>query len=291
MLVCPRCGASFEDSIPRCPFDATELAVAPDALVGTHVAGRYRVEAAIGRGTYAAVYRATDPEGRAVALKVLHAGLARSAAVRERFEREARAMARVSHPGVVPVLDVLEGGLVMPLYPGTLADRLARGPLSSGETIGIVAAIARALAAAHAAGVVHRDLKPANVCCAEDGAPVVVDFGLARVQGEVGLTASGDLVGSPSYMAPELVRGELPTPAVDHYALGCIWFELLSGRPPFTGSAGAVLDAHLDAPAPSVGELAPAEHARLLAELLAKAPTLRAPAAAALAAYGTSAST
>jgi serine/threonine protein kinase len=144
----------------------------------------------------------------------------------------------------------------------------------------IARAIAEALEAAHAAGVVHRDLKAANVFLAGEGrVPKLVDFGLASVRGEPGLTATGEVLGTPSTMAPEQIEGAPSSPAVDHYALGCVVYEMLSGRPPFVGSAARVLDQHVHEPPPplvAVAGVTPrASLVRATMLLLSKMPEAR----------------
>jgi hypothetical protein len=187
------------------------------------------------------VYQARDTRlGRLVALKmVLHAEYA-GPAQRDRFRDEARAVARLSHPNVVQVYEVGEhAGLpycVLEYCPrGSLAQRLAYTPLPPRDAARLVETLARAVQAAHEAGVVHRDLKPANVLLAADGTPKVADFGLAKLaSGGSGLTATGVVLGTPSYMAPEQAEGKKEVgPAADVYALGAVLYECLTGRPPF----------------------------------------------------------
>jgi hypothetical protein len=195
----------------------------------------------LGRGGKGVVYRAQQEHlNREVALKMIlwgeHAGRKEHA----RFLTEAESIARVRHPGIVEVFDfgTHEG---MPFFSlelcqgGSLAERLAGTPLPPRVAAGLVEQIARAVQAAHQAGVIHRDLKPANVLLADDGAPRVTDFGLAkRVEGSAGLTQTGAVIGTPSYMAPEQADGnqDVGVPA-DVYALGAILYECLTGRPPF----------------------------------------------------------
>lgn len=281
---CPRCQARYRGKLRRCPFDGAELETAPGDLTGSTLEGRFTVGEVIGAGAIGVVYHATDGhDGSAVAIKALHRDLMESRSHRERFLREARAMTRVAHRAVVVVLTVSDGDarppwLAMRLYRGeTLKAALERGPISIERARAIVGELARGLSVAHGAGVVHRDLKPANVMLVEGGPeparPVIFDFGLAGVQGEAGLTDTGEIIGTPLYMSPEQIRSEPACPAMDQYALGCLWFELLAGRPPFHGKASAVLDAHLTMAAPAIESLVPevpAEQAATIAELLAK---------------------
>jgi hypothetical protein len=212
--------------------------------------GPYRVVRRLGRGGMGAVYLAHDTRlDRPVALKVPRlAGLGPDAV--ERFRREGRAAAALRHPNICPVYDVGEVNgapyLAMAYVEGqTLADRARTGPLSAAEAAALTRTLARALAVAHKAGVIHRDLKPANVMVGPDGEPVVMDFGLARLgDGEADrLTGTGDVLGTPAYMAPEQVdRGAGAVgPATDVYGLGAVLYELLTGRPPFTGTLSETL--------------------------------------------------
>jgi serine/threonine-protein kinase len=178
---------------------------------------------------------------RTVALKVLLAGRHASEEQRRRFLTEAASVAAVSHPGVVQVHDVgtWDGHtfLAMEYLPGgTLARKLAGTPLPPRDAASLVERLARAVAAAHARGVVHRDIKPRNVLLDGQGEPKVADFGLAKLaEAGDGLTATGDILGTPAYMAPEQARGESKDvgPAADVYALGAVLYECLTGRPPF----------------------------------------------------------
>ena len=207
------------------------------------VANRYRLREQIGRGGMGVVWRARDERlGRDVALKVLHPWVADDPELRERFEREAAALARLEHPNVVRLYDVLENDgqtvLVMELVDGVSLDTLIAGrPLDWDETRRYGAPVAAALAHAHTRGVVHRDLTPANVLVERGtGRVVVTDFGLARLaRSSRSAPVSGVLAGTPEYWAPEQAAGRATGPATDLYALGCILFRMLSGRMPFEG--------------------------------------------------------
>lgn len=202
----------------------------------------YEVLEELGRGGMGVVYRARQKgTNRAVALKVVLTGGHAGVAERARFQAEAEAVARLTHPGIVQVYEVGEYEGV-PYFSmeyvegGTLAGRLQGGSLRPAEAAQLVESLATAVHAAHQRGIIHRDLKPANVLLTEDGIPKVADFGLAkRLDAPGGQTATGAVLGTPSYMAPEQAAGQssVITTLVDVYSLGAILYETLTGRPPF----------------------------------------------------------
>jgi serine/threonine-protein kinase len=208
--------------------------------------GDYTLREEIGRGGMGVVYRAQQRSlGREVAVKVILRGALASPADVARFRSEAEAAARLEHPGIVPIFEIgeVDGHVyfTMPLVQGeTLSELLAQGPLSNRDAARLVRDVARAIQYAHDRGVVHRDLKPANVLVDRDERTHVTDFGLAkRVYEErtTNLTATGAILGTPSYMAPEQAaggRGEVG-PGADVYSLGALLYALLTGRPPFQG--------------------------------------------------------
>lgn len=254
--------------------------------------GRYETTSPIGRGGMGEVWAAYDKRlDRAVAVKVLRpdslpTSVDRDALAR-RFVRESRLTARVEHGGVPAVFDAgTDRGslyLVMQLVPGMdLADFIAeRAPLPLGTAAAVTAQVVSVLAAAHAIPVVHRDLKPSNVMIRPDGTAVILDFGVAALlEADVTkLTDTGEMLGSPAYMAPEQVLGTVPSPRSDLYALGCILHEMLTGQRPFSGEGSwAVVRQHMqDAPAPlrSVIRSVPADLEQLVLDLLAKQPENR----------------
>jgi WD40 repeat protein/serine/threonine protein kinase len=208
----------------------------------------YEVQELLGRGGMGVVFRARHLRlNRIVALKMARAGGYASPFERERFQREAVAVAGLGHPNVVQIHDVGDSD-GWPYYTmefvdgGSLAERLSGTPMPAHQAALLVATLASAVEAAHKGGIIHRDLKPSNVLLTADGTPKVADFGLARRQeGGATLTQSGARVGTPSYMAPEQARGltHAVGPGLDIYALGAILYELLTGRPPFRGETAA----------------------------------------------------
>ncbi|GAA5009000.1 hypothetical protein GCM10023317_44780 [Actinopolymorpha pittospori] len=248
--------------------------------------GRYRLEELLSRGGMGEVWRGYDTTlGRPVAVKVLHAGVS-DPDDRERFLREARAAAQLSHRHVVAVFDVGEWSgrpfLVMELLDGrTLAAELTqRGPLPVDEVRDLGAQTAAALQAAHGAGVVHRDIKPSNLMRSLDGTLKVVDFGIARVLDEAStrLTRTGTVVGTAAYLAPEQARGHIADARSDLYALGCVLYQLLCGRTPFVGGSTEVVYAHLHTeptPPSRLRSDVPPDLDHLILSLLAKEPTER----------------
>jgi serine/threonine protein kinase len=227
----------------------------PPLPPGTRI-GSYEILAELASGGMGEVYRARDTRlGRIVALKRLNADLAARPDARVRFEREARAISRLSHPHICTLFDVItEDGtdfLVMELVDGeTLAARLERGPLSVDETVRLSVHICAGLAAAHRQNVVHRDLKPANVMLTSHGVKLL-DFGLAALRGDDStgddphVTATGVIMGTPAYMAPEQLKGQPVDARADIFALGAVMHEMLAGQRAFTGSSSAEIAASI----------------------------------------------
>src|SRR5262245_1936282 len=259
--------------------------------------GPYEIIAPLGAGGMGEVYRARDTRlGRDVAVKVLPELFANDPERRARFEREARAVAALSHPNILAIHDYSMHGAVtyavMELLEGeTLHSRLAKGPLPWRKAVEVGAAIAEGLAAAHAKGIVHRDIKPGNLFLTADGRLKILDFGLAKVEpgrpasqvetrsSSPGQTQTGAVLGTPAYMAPEQVRS-LPTDArSDLFSLGCVLYEMVSGRRPFTGQTHAdVAAAILHDDPPDLGNVArkvPAEFERLIRRCVEKNPEAR----------------
>jgi hypothetical protein len=219
--------------------------------------GQYRVVEQVGRGGMATVYKGFQPAlNRYVAIKVLPAFFAEDPQFLERFRQEAQTVSQLRHPSILAVFDFGEQDGVTYMVSeflggGTLEQRLGQ-PLPLEQAGALLTPIAQALDYAHSRGMIHRDVKPSNILLADDGTPVLTDFGVARiVAGTTRLTSTGVAVGTPEYMAPEQAAGDPATPAVDRYALGIVLYELLTGRTPFQAETPvAVALAHLHKPLP-----------------------------------------
>ena len=255
--------------------------------------GGYTLLREIGRGGMSTVYAAREEgTGRTVALKLLTLPPALSSAQQHdlvaRFAREARAVAGLSHPGIVGIQDIGEQDgthfLAMEFLDGeTLRERLAHGPLTPAQALPILRQVADALDAVHAAGVVHRDVKPGNVMLLPDGTAKLLDFGVARQSDDTTITNTGAIIGSPAYMAPEQVRGEPGTGASDVWALGALLYEILAGRPPFAGPGipSVLYQVTHENPPPVIGLTRGVQ--RVLRRTLEKNPQRRYPSARAVA--------
>jgi len=259
---------------------------------GYVVAGRYELLDPVGRGAMGTVWRARDLRlDREVAVKEVRVPGPMTHqdrnVLRERSLREARVAARLSHPGVVTVHDVIEAGgspwIIMELVPSrSLAQVLAQdGPMSPARAAAMGMTLLEALGSAHAAGVVHRDVKPGNILITPAGRAVLTDFGIATLHGDPGLTQAGMVMGTPGFCAPERIRGEPASPASDLWSLGATLYAAVEGRGPFEGqgSAMAVLAniVHGDPPpATSAGQLRP-----VITALMTRDPAARPDATAA----------
>ncbi len=251
--------------------------------------GIYDVHGELGRGGMATVYLAHEISlDRKVAIKVMSPALVHGPGMAERFKREARTAAHLSHPNIIPVYAVREAdGLlffVMKLVEGTPLDAIMRevGKLPLPMVEAILAQVGGALGYAHRHGVVHRDIKPSNIIIDDEGWAVVTDFGIAKVTESEGLTQSGVAVGTPTYMSPEQCAGGPITGASDQYSLGIVAFEMLAGQPPFTGpSMMPIMYSHFhDAPPPldKFRTDCPAQLSDAVYRMLAKEPAARYPA-------------
>ncbi|NEB89922.1 serine/threonine protein kinase, partial [Streptomyces anulatus] len=267
----------------------TVHASAQDSAVNRLIGGRYRLLARLGHGGMGTVWRAHDEVvDREVAVKEPrvpeHLGEREHSTVHQRMQREARAAARIDHPSVVTVHDVVvEDGkpwIVMELVRGpSLGDRLQEGTLDPREAARIGLAVLDALTAAHAIGILHRDVKPDNVMLGTGDRVVLTDFGIAQVEGEQQLTETGAFVGSPEYIAPERVLGQRPGPESDLWSLGVVLYAAVEGMSPYRRShtpatLQAVLSAEPQVPARGTGAFG-----TLVMQLLRKDPAARPPAA------------
>ncbi|SNT59033.1 serine/threonine protein kinase [Asanoa hainanensis] len=257
-------------------------------MAGRRLADRYELEEVVARGGMGVVWRARDLRlDRAVAVKLVSVSALTDPTVIERFDREARTVARLNHPNIVAVFDFgTDDGdsyLVMEFVEGrSLAAVIGDGPLPVAEATAVAAQACAGLSAAHAAGVVHRDVKPANLVRTHAGVVKICDFGIAHLQhvsGQARLTSTAIAMGSTSYMSPEQVNGDPVDARTDLYGLGCTIHAMLTGAPPFVGVTPlSVVHQHVTQSPPDVRTArpdVPAALARLVDELLAKSPDAR----------------
>jgi serine/threonine protein kinase len=237
--------------------------------IGQTLSGRYRIEAMLGQGGMSAVYKAADPNlKRVVAIKLIHPHLSGDASFVVRFEEEAAAVAKLRHSNIVQVYDFnIDNGvyyMVLEYIPGeTLHERLHRlheaGQfLSIEQCIRFTADVLDALNYAHERGIIHRDVKPPNIMLDVLGHAILMDFGIVKILGETSHTATGAVVGTARYMAPEVIRGEVADGRSDIYSMGVTLYEMLGGRPPFVAdSAVTLMMMHLNDPVPNVRNFRP----------------------------------
>jgi serine/threonine protein kinase len=254
----------------------------PESRIGGTV-GAYRIESVLGVGGMGIVYRASGPDGKHVAVKLIKEDLAWDETFLRRFRREARIAQTISNPHVVPVIDTGEHDGVPYLAAlfiegGSLEHKLERsGPLGLPTVVRICAQVADGLEALWEAGLVHRDIKPGNILLDSAENAYITDFGLIKESQGTVLTRPGQPLGSMDYMAPEQIRGEEVTAATDIYALGCVMFECIEGRTPFADRVGMqILWAHLrdEPPDPTRADVPP-EFTRALKAALRKHPSKR----------------
>jgi len=225
---------------PQDPAEVPVLAAAPPEDMAGRTVGRFRIVSAVGQGGMGRVWKAEDPLlRRVVAIKFLPEAQRRSEVARVRFLREARAMADVSHPGIAAVFDAGEADgelyIAMQFVDGqTVRERVRNGPLAPRDAVSTCLHAARALAHAHAMGLVHRDVTSSNIMIRDNGDIIVVDFGLARRSiDSTRLSRTGQLVGTVGYIAPEVIQGDDATPGSDVFSLGGVLYEMLCGHLPF----------------------------------------------------------
>jgi serine/threonine-protein kinase len=293
MKKCPQCGVEYPDTNTLCPADGVALETTDDSLIGTTLAGKYRIDARLNEGGMGTVYRGTHVlMEKTVAIKVLRPSLAADEKIVARFSREARAASRINHPNALTVTDFGEDEngivfLVMEFLSGRTLKQLIRddGPLPLTRVVEIVRQVGDALNAAHTQGVVHRDLKSDNIMLVDTMAgdhAKVLDFGIAKINEPEGkrdteLTAPNLVIGTPQYMSPEQCSQDSPIDSrSDIYSLGVIMYEMLVGHVPFTAdSPTMVMMKHLQEPVPSVLEERsdlPASIGRVIARAMAKLP-------------------
>jgi eukaryotic-like serine/threonine-protein kinase len=290
MKTCPQCHLRYPSDSTHCFVDGQGLVAMSDPRIGTTLAGRYLIEEVIGEGGMATVYRATHKLiDRSCAVKIMSPQLARDKVVRERFRREAKAAQKLAHPNIIEIFDHgdTDDGtsfLVMEMLRGeALVDLTSRGPVPLARALPLMIQMTRALARAHDFEVIHRDLKPENIFVSklDDGKEIVklLDFGIARSMQDSRLTGVGEVFGTPQYMAPERITSIDAGPAADLYALGIIFFEMLSGQLPFDApDIPSFFVKHLKEPPPKIRGLVPSvpeEMESLIERLLAKDPRHR----------------
>lgn len=288
---CPTCGLEVPLSVTKCPQDGTVIA---DTLgEGRKLVGNYEFLEFIGSGGMGVIYKARHPVlKRLVAVKMLHSHLMNEMIVK-RFQHEAQAVSSLSHANVIAVHDfgLSEHGqpyMVMDFVDGKpLSEVLKQGPMGLVPVINIAIQIAEGLQHAHEHGVLHRDLKPSNIMVTDADCDFpeakIVDFGIAKIMetNSTRVTQTGELIGTPQYMSPEQCRGGELSACSDVYALGCVMFEAITGKPPFSGeSMVSVIVDQISKPARSLGEVRPdiqfpIELEDLIAKMLAKEPVDR----------------
>jgi len=248
--------------------------------------GPYRLEELLGEGGMGLVFKAVrESDGELVALKVMRFELIEDPVFGKRFEQEARAASEVRDPHLVPVLEAGQADgrrylAVAYVSGGTLEDHLVeRGRLEVKDTATYAGHVGAGLDALHKAGIVHRDLKPSNIILDAEGTAMLTDFGLAKGRAYTVLTKPGQVMGTIDYLAPELIKGEPASPATDIYALGCTFYECVTGQPPFADKVGIAAGlAHVGEPPPDPANFRddlPAGFADALLTALAKDPQQR----------------
>jgi TolB-like protein len=256
-MLCPKCFSENADTSKFCNncglslgpeeqpgFSATKTLETPVPKIakGTLIAGKYRITEEIGRGGMGIVYKAEDIKlKRTVALKFLPHQWTSDAQARERFIHEAQAASALDHPNICNIHEIEETDdgrlyIAMAFYEGeSLREKIKRGPLGGKEAADIAIQVGQGMAKAHEKGIVHRDIKPANILITSDGVAKIVDFGLAKLAGQVKLTREGTTIGTVAYMSPEQARGDAVDQRTDIWSLGVVLYEMLAGKLPFKG--------------------------------------------------------
>jgi serine/threonine protein kinase len=290
MKTCPLCKLTYPADRTYCFVDNSDLIDLKDTRLGSVLAGRYLLQYTLGQGGMATVYGARHQlVDRTCAIKIMSPMFARDAVVRERFRREARAAQKLTHPNIIEIFDHGETDdgtsyIVMEQLVGSsLAEIIHLGPMDIDRAVGLMIQMARGIARAHDLDVIHRDLKPENIfiCKREGGRELVklLDFGIARSLHDTRLTGQGELFGTPQYMAPERISTLDAGPPADLYALGIIFFEMVTGELPFySEDIASFFVKHLkETPMPPSrrNPLVPEELETLILALLAKDPNAR----------------
>ncbi len=292
MRFCPQCGLLYQEGHKICPLDSEKLVERADPFLGRILAGKYRIVKLIGEGGIGRVYRARHVHMKLdVAVKILADDASAELDVKERFIREARAADMVRHENIIEILDLGETGegmpyMIMELLQGVgLEILVGKSPFPLHRAVHVMRQVCSVLGPTHAMGIVHRDLKPENIFLIEKNGMSdfvkVLDFGVAHLAHEPGITREGIVLGTPAYIAPELAAGQKPTPSSDLYALGCIGFEMIAGRPPFQGSnVFELMTRQIQEEAPLLSSVAgdvPLAIDNIIERLLRKEPTERYP--------------
>jgi class 3 adenylate cyclase/tetratricopeptide (TPR) repeat protein len=283
---CLKCATPLPSLDDTLPLPEEIPATRPGVGVGTIIAGKYQILEKLGQGGMGVVFRALDRKlNRAVALKFLATGLTADRELKRRFVQEARTASATEHQNICAIYEIdetAEGQIYigMPVYEGeTVKAKIMKGPLSFDEAIDILAQVAQGLSKAHHLAIVHRDIKPANIMVTTDGVVKILDFGLAKFAGRPDMTKVAQAVGTVSYMAPEQARGETVDPRADLWSAGVVFYEMLTGRPPFKGNneralINSILNDH-PIPPTEIREDIPAEAEEIVFKCLEKSPDSR----------------
>jgi|GEM_PF-4655199 len=290
MKICQKCSNFFPDDINVCPLDNIVLSQSGDSNLGKVVGGCYRIHSFISKGGMGSVYLAKHRYlNRNVAIKILNQQMSSDESMRKRIIREARICASLEHPNIVKVYDLatLEGSMciVMEFLEGKTLKEVLRfeNTLTVERTLKIMQMIAEALSRAHSFNIIHRDIKPANIFLTSyrdiDDFVKLLDFGIAYTIGGARLTQKGMLLGTPAYVPPERIKGEEPTKASDIYSLGCVVYEMLTGKSPFASqNIEEVITGHLfrdPAPLKEIRQDIPDSLSSIILKMLEKNPQNR----------------